>query len=331
MISTSGSPTSMSTIRSRASGSSSTINVLILSIGFILLLRPKRNGQADDQSALVPIAQIEVGAGAVKLLQPRAGVGPSDAFFDLRAPGVRQTRAVVAYLKLEFILFEPGRNLDQPRRGVWRDSVTDGVFDQRLQNQIRHARVERLRLDIHLHLQAISESRLFNLQVAFEKFQLLPKRRLLRTDVLHSQSQQVAQPRDHPLGGFHVAAHQRRDGVQRVEEEMWMQLHFQRLQLSLRQLGLQLRRLQFVRAVFPIVIESVNRAQDRVVGEERRGELQGVIRRRRRVEPLQEFRFDHYLEDRKEKASGEMHEQTEQPASPLDGETARQGADGRRE
>src|SRR5262249_51527146 len=131
------------------------------------------------------------------------------------------------------------------------------------------------------------------------------KRRLLRTDVLQSQSQQVAQPRDHPLGGFHVAAHQRRDGVQRVEEEMWMQLHFQRLQLSLRQLGLQLRRLQFVRAVFPIVIESVNRAQDRVVGEECRGELHKVALPR--VEPLQESRLDHYLEDRKEKARREMH------------------------
>src|SRR6266511_4216223 len=110
---------------------------------------------------------------------------------------------------------------------------------------------------------------------------------------------------------------------------MRVQLHFQRLQLSLRQLGLQLRSLQFVRAVFAIVVESVNRAQDRVVGEERRGELQDVTLRR--VEPLQEFRFDHYLEDRKEKARGEMHEETAQPASPLDGETARQPADGRRE
>src|SRR5215510_9917180 len=291
MISTSGSPTSISTILSRASGSSSTINALILSISFILLLHPKRNSQADDQSALVPVAKIEEVVGAVKLLQPRAGVGQSDALFDLRAPGVRQTRAVVAYLKLEFILFEPGRNLDQPRRGMWRDAVTDGVFDQRLQNQIRHARVERLRLDIHLHLQPVAESRLFNLQVAFEKFQLLPQRSHLRSDVLQSQSQQVAQPRDHPLGGFHVAAHQRRDGVQRVEEEMWMQLHFQRLQL---------RRLQFVRAVFPIVVESVNRAQDRVVGEECRGELHKVALPR--VEPLQESRRDHYLEDRKEKA-----------------------------
>src|SRR5262247_2275868 len=209
MISTSASPTSISTILSRASGSSSTINVLILSIGFILLLHPKRNGQADDQPTLVPIGQIEEMIGAVKLLQPRAGVGQSDALFDLRAPGVRQTRAVVAYLKLEFILFEPGRNLDQPRRGMWRDAVTDGVFDQRLQNQIRQARVERLRLDIHLHLQPVAESRLFDLQVTFEKFQLLPERRLLRPDILQRQSQQVAQPRDHPLGGFDVTAHQR--------------------------------------------------------------------------------------------------------------------------
>src|SRR5262245_9743310 len=189
MISISPSPTSISTIFSRASGSSSTIKVLILSISFILLPHPERNGQADDQPALVTVAQIEVGVVAVKLLQPRAGVGQPDAPFDLRAPGVRQSGAVVADLKLEFVPFEPGRNLDQPRRGMWRDAVTDGVFDQRLQNQIGHARVERLRLDIHLHLQPVAESRLFDLQVAFEKFQLLPERRLLRPDILKRQSQ----------------------------------------------------------------------------------------------------------------------------------------------
>src|SRR5262245_2362693 len=110
MISTSASPTSISTILSRASGSSSTINVLILSISFILLLRPKRNGQADNQPALVTVAQVEEVIGAVKLLQPRASVGQSDALFDLPAPGVRQSRAVVADLKLEFALFESGGN-----------------------------------------------------------------------------------------------------------------------------------------------------------------------------------------------------------------------------
>src|SRR5262245_24423411 len=222
MISTSASPASISTIRSRARGSSSTINVLILSMSFIPPLQPKRNGQADDQPALVTVAQIEEVICAVKLIQPRAGVAQSDALFDLRAPGVRQSRAVVADLKLEFVLFESGGNLDQTRRRVWRDSVTDGVFDQRLQNQIGHARVERLRLDIHLHLQPIAEPRLFDLQVAFEKFQFLSQRRLLRADILQRQSQQIAEPRDHPLGAFHVAAHQRRDGVERVEEEVWV-------------------------------------------------------------------------------------------------------------
>src|SRR5262245_39365865 len=102
MISTSASPASISTIISRASGSSSTINALILSMSFILPLHPKRNGQADYQSALVTVAQIEMVVGAVKMLEPRAGVGQSDALFDLRAPGVRQSRAVVADLKLEF-------------------------------------------------------------------------------------------------------------------------------------------------------------------------------------------------------------------------------------
>src|SRR5262245_64170234 len=101
---------------------------------------------------------------------------------------------------------------------------------------------------------------------------------------------------------------------------MRVQLHFQRLQLRLRQLGLQLRSLQFVRAVFAIVVESVDRAQDRVVGEERRGDLQDVTLPW--VEPSQELRLDQYLEDGEEEVGGRMHGKMEQPARRLNGERA---------
>src|SRR5262249_15368817 len=154
-----------------------------------------------------------------------------DALVDLRALGLRQTGAVVADLKLEFVLVSSGGNLYQPGGRVWRYAVPDGVFDQRLQDQIGHASVARLRLDLHLPLQPGAKSSLFNLQLAVEKFQLLSKRRFLRAGIFQRQSQQIAQQGDHPLGRFDVAAHQRRDGVQRVEEEVGAQLHFERLQL----------------------------------------------------------------------------------------------------
>ena len=60
------------------------------------------------------------------------------------------------------------------------------------------------------------------------------------TVVGQKQPQQFSEPRDGLFRQFRIFVHQRGHGVQRIEEEMRMQLHAQRLQLRLHQLGLEL-------------------------------------------------------------------------------------------
>ena len=52
------------------------------------------------------------------------------------------------------------------------------------------------------------------------------------------------QPRDHDVGRLDVLPHQRGDRVERIEQEMRMELHLQRLHLRAGQRRLQMRRLQ---------------------------------------------------------------------------------------
>ena len=50
--------------------------------------------------------------------------------------------------------------------------------------------------------------------------------------------------RQHLVGGLHVAVHQRRDRVERVEEKVGMQLPLQRLQLRFGELRVEPRGLE---------------------------------------------------------------------------------------
>src|SRR5262249_1879773 len=80
-----------------------------------------------------------------------------------------------------------------------------------------------------------------NFQIPFKELQLLRQPHLLNTDILERQPEQVAQPCYHTVGGLRVLVNQRGDGVQGVEEKMRMELHRQRLELSLRKLRGELR------------------------------------------------------------------------------------------
>ena len=74
-----------------------------------------------------------------------------------------------------------------------------------------------------------------DLEILGEKVELRLKRDFLLTDVLKGKAQQVAQTRQRAVCGLDVAVHQRGDGVQRVEEEVRMELLLRRLELRLDQ------------------------------------------------------------------------------------------------
>jgi len=62
--------------------------------------------------------------------------------------------------------------------------MANRILDNRLQYQVRNARVERLRRDRQPHRQTVLEANLFDLQVTLQGIQFLPQRNFLLADVL---------------------------------------------------------------------------------------------------------------------------------------------------
>ena len=62
--------------------------------------------------------------------------------------------------------------------------------------------------------------------------------------------------------------HERRDRVERVEQEVGLKLHPQHLQLGLGQLRLEPRRLQFALAVSVVILEKLTRRDDHAIQHE---------------------------------------------------------------
>src|SRR6266576_1007819 len=79
------------------------------------------------------------------------------------------------------------------------------------------------------------ESDTLKAEVLFDEFQFLGERDLLVIDGLHEEPQELANLLKHPSRHSRIALDVLRNGVQRVEQEMWVQLSSQRAQLRLRQ------------------------------------------------------------------------------------------------
>src|SRR4051794_17986990 len=86
--------------------------------------------------------------------------------------------------------------------------------------------------------------------------------------VIEREPQQPSQPGDHLVGGFRIGVHQLGDGVQGVEEEMRLQLHFEHLQVGPDQPRLQLRGVQMTGAVERTVADGPAQTDDREKSEQ---------------------------------------------------------------
>ena len=127
-------------------------------------------------------------------------------------------------------------------------------------------RVERLRLDVEADDQPIGEARLLDLEVLREEIELRLERDFLAARVLERHPQQIAEAHQGPVGGLDVAVHQRRDRVQRVEQEVRLELLLQRRHLRFDQLRFELRRAQRAVPRLAVVEDRVTEAGDRPVG-----------------------------------------------------------------
>ena len=108
--------------------------------------------------------------------------------------------------------------------------MLDGVLDERLENQPRHVGVERLRIDVELHGQPILEANLFDLEVLLQELQFLFQRDAGGAGAIEGEAEQIAEPADHAIRRFGIRVHERRDRVERVEQEVRVELRFERLE-----------------------------------------------------------------------------------------------------
>ena len=107
---------------------------------------------------------------------------------------------------------------------------------------------------------AVPETRAHDGKVELEKRQLLAERHFLHCGVTERQAQQAGQIGQHPVGRRWVAVDQGGDRLQRVEQKVWLQLRPQVLELRGAQRTFQAR-------LFPVVLDRVDHADRRPVGE----------------------------------------------------------------
>ena len=226
------------------------------------------------------------------MIEPRPGIRKAHAAIEVSQPRRRQPDAVVLDVEFEHGAIDAGPHGDLARCGPGTNAVLDGIFDERLQQKVGDERVQRLRLDVEYHCQTVAEARLFDLQILGEEVELLLERHFLHADALQRHAQQIAEPRDHGVRGIDVAMHQRRDGVERVEQEVRLHLPLQGVQPRLDQPGLELRRVQFPRARFVQIPQRRADADDGPVGHHLPVEVQEQ-HLLRFVEPRVERLADH--------------------------------------
>src|SRR4029453_16465550 len=196
--------------------------------------------EAGDRAAARSSLQRERGVGAIQPLQSRPDVPKAEPLADRR----RKVGTVVGYPDDEAIAIKARVEIDATGAGLLGNAVADGVLDERLEDQAGDDRLARLLAGIDGHPETIAVPRALDRQVRVEKLQLALERYLLNVRGLEGPSQELGQLRKHQIRRLDVLTHQSGDRVQRVEEEVRVKLHLQRLDLRMRQRGLELRRPQ---------------------------------------------------------------------------------------
>src|ERR1051325_773005 len=207
--------------------------------------------------------------------------------------------------------------------------MSHGILDDWLENQIGDVYVEHFGVDANVGSESILEPNALDLEISVQKLDLLLECHFHRTGVFECKAQEVAETRDHLAGGFSVPAQQRRDRMQGIEKEVRMDLHLQRFQLRLHQLGAKLRSLQLVLAITVVVVERVAQQQDEPVNEHPAIEV--VVKKVEDAErrDLRSVRAEHHEKDKvqRDQSAGQhnteekMQQRPSHPVAPLDAET----------
>ena len=108
---------------------------------------------------------------AIKLVEPRLRVLQADSFSHSCMSCGPETRSVVANSESHHAVLARRRDINHSRLRPRRNAMSNRVFDEGLQDQIRHGRSQDRRVDIHSDRQSIVKTRLFDLQIVVQKLE----------------------------------------------------------------------------------------------------------------------------------------------------------------
>src|SRR6266850_2486583 len=345
---TSGSAASRCRIPSRPASSSSTINVRIARISSTLMSplpigsrQPERHDDVRNRSAISRVHHFERRLIAVQLLQTRAGVGESHAAVFRALEDGNEPRAIVPDREVQAAVDTSGADQEPTNGAARRDPVANRVFDERLEDQIGYLGVERFGLGVHHRCEALPEPNLLDVEVVSQELQLLLQRDLLRTRAIEHPPQQIAQPGQHADGeGILTGANELADGVQRIEQEVRLELHLERFQARRGELGFELRGAQLPFPQPPVMRDAVVACDDRPVepAVQRKpphevaqlGHEQWIVARHRAPEPPLVHDHQQYFQEHRGGAGQEVHSDAARPKGALERRIAPAEPDGRR-
>src|SRR5678816_2501168 len=150
-------------------------------------------------------------------------------------PRVRESDALCQRTRIDtdaVVLHTHGESIahnacaDRQLAAEWRvcQPVDDRVFDERLQQQVRHGDVERVVGDVNAHAKPVSKSALLDFQVCAQKSKLIAEWNVATSCMAQRFDEQCSQVAKRASCSRSVAISELRDEVQRVEEKMRVKL-----------------------------------------------------------------------------------------------------------
>ncbi len=298
----------------------------------------KGNVDVDEDAAAGIVAHGQRRLLAIEAIDPRSRIRQADAFTPL--PVLRQPRPIVPDAQPERVAV--GLRLDRQcaRTHQRLEAVANRVLDERLQDQRRHHHVQGGRVDPILDAQPIAEVHLLDVEIRAQILELLGQLDFLHADLAQRDAEQIAEPLDHRVRLLRIAMDERRDRVQRVEQEMRMQLLLQRLQLRFHQPRLEPRRPHLARAGLSVVIDGMLEPDQRPIhrqhlidrAEERVGDRHPQIRRAasQSLQVITQQRDEHEMRAGDEQRCRNMDRDRGLPAAAIEAEVATEPEDHRR-
>src|ERR1019366_822350 len=206
------------------------------------LFRIRQNGkpQPDQRAAAFPVFDHHLGRIAVEHLQTLGNVGHADAATAKTIGLLKQLRCshadtVVFHFDHQSRFDQPAAQRNAAAFDFWRKSVLDAVFDQWLQQHAGNHDGKRLRIEVLDDLELVrSKAHNFNVQIIVDELHFLAQRNE-RIRTVQQAAKNGSELQDHFTRRVGIEAHQRRNGIQRVKQEVRVDLILQRHHARLQQ------------------------------------------------------------------------------------------------